>query len=183
MESARLARRAARLLPLMGLALALPGTVIAQWAWHDSAGNTTYSDAPPPPDVAPTSIIRQPTDREVRATSDTRGSAGDTGQAAGNAQPRAAAPPAPVAKTLAEQDADFRKRRLEIQKAEQKQIEEDARDKQRASACSEAQGYLRLYDDGTRMFRPDADGNRVYMDDDQRATERQKLQDQVAKNC
>ncbi len=183
MESAQLARRAARLLPLMVLALALPGAANAQWAWHDSAGNITYSDAPPPPDVGPSSIIRRPTDREVRSNTDNQGPTGDAGQAAGNAQPHAAAPAAPAPKTLAEQDADFRKRRLDLQKAEQKQAEEDSRGKQRASACAEAQGYMHLYDDGTRMFRPDAEGNRVYMDDDQRAAERQKLQDQIAKNC
>jgi len=36
---------------------------------------------------------------------------------------------------------------------------------------------------GTRLLRPDANGERNFLDDDQRAAEIQKTQDVIDKNC
>jgi len=40
-----------------------------------------------------------------------------------------------------------------------------------------------MLEEGTRLLRPDAEGNRNFLDDDQRAAEVQKTQDVIAKNC
>jgi hypothetical protein len=163
----------------------------AQWAWKDAAGNITYSDAPPPSDVNPAAILRQP------ASAPDPGRDAHSGPGATyttpSTEPRAADPPpaaaeqtrpaAPAAKTLAEQEADFRKRAADRDKAAQKAEQDEAKAAERAANCSQAQGYLQMIESGARLMRPDAEGNRNFMDEDQRAAEVQKTQETIAKNC
>jgi hypothetical protein len=176
---------------LLCLALAaLPAQ--AQWVWRDAAGNTTFSDSPPPPDIKPEAILRRPA--EI-APSSSSGPAYDAGEASGAGSPNAQAPGAPAPgqapnvkpanapKSLAEQDADFRKRRDERLKAEQKEAEDQARAQQKASACSQAKGYLDMLQSGVRLMRPNPDGTRGFADDETRTAEIQKAQDNIAKNC
>jgi len=192
--------RAALLACVLGCAAGLSGTAQAQWAWHESNGNTTFSDSPPPSDVNPAEIFRQPSvaPSSPRETGRSEGpgsyaqnlpanpspspSPAPSAAPANNAAaPGAKAPGGP--KTLAEQEADFRKRAAEREKASQKQAEEDAKAEQRAAACTAARNSVQMIDSGTRLMRPDADGNRSFMDDEQRAAERQKAQEAVARNC
>jgi len=169
---------------------ALTGVAQAQWAWRDTAGNITYSDTPPPADIQPTNILQQPAPMTAadlkRATSSPEASdpgrvQGATGSAP--AAPAAPAAPPPATRSLAEQDAEFRKRAAARQKAAQKEEEDEAQAKARAEACSQAKGYLQLIESGTRLMRPDAEGNRNYLDEEQRAAETQKAQDNIAKSC
>jgi hypothetical protein len=174
---------------------ALAGTAQAQWAWRDANGNITYSDAPPPSDVRPSSVLRQP--EAPSAAEAPRGAnsglsdsyssanpaapAGDPAPAPGAAEaPRPVAPPT---KTLAEQEADFRKRAADREKAAQKAEQDEAKAAERAAACTQAQGYLQMIQSGARLMRPDAEGNRNFMDEDQRAAEVQKTQETIAKTC
>lgn len=165
----------------------LAGAAQAQWAWRDTSGNITYSDTPPPADVQPTNILQQPAPMTAadlkRATSGPEAS--DPGRvqgATGSAAPAPAAPP-PATRSLAEQDAEFRKRAAARQKAAQKEEEDETQATARAQACSQAKGYLQLIESGTRLMRPDAEGNRNYLDEEQRAAETQKAQENIAKNC
>jgi len=163
------------------------GGVQAQWAWRDTGGNITYSDTPPPADIQPANILQQPAPLTAadlrRATSGSDGrDAGSTQGAGGVAQP-APAPQAPATRSLAEQEAEFRKRAAERDKAAQKAEQEEAQAKARAEACAHARGYLQIIESGTRLMRPDAEGNRNFMDEEQRAAETQKAQDGIAKNC
>jgi len=164
----------------------LHGVAQAQWAWRDTGGNITYSDSPPPADIQPANILQQPAPLTAadlrRATSGSGSGDGASQGAGGGAQPVPAAPQ-PAARTLADQEADFRKRAAEREKAAQKAEQDEAREKARAAACAQARGYLQLIESGTRLMRPDAEGNRNFMDEEQRAAETQKAQDGIAKNC
>lgn len=159
----------------------------AQWVWRDATGNTNYSDSPPPPDVRPEAILRRP----AQSLPSSAGPSYDTGEAQGGAAPnanpsgqRAPAAQAPNApKSLAEQDAEFRKRRDERIKAEQKAAEDQAKAQQRMEACNQAKGYLDMLQSGMRLMRPNPDGTRGYADDATRSAEIQKAQDSVASNC
>lgn len=183
--------RAPALALLLGAFLGLAGAAQAQWAWRDATGAVTYSDAPPPPDVRPDAILRQPTTINPADLPSNRGdhpsanydSPGtDTG---GNPsvrdEPRR--PGAPPARSLAEQDAEFRKRQAAHEKEQQKSADDEAQASERSAACTQAKTYLQMLQDGTRLMRPDAEGNRNFLDDEQRAAETQKAQDAVAKNC
>ncbi|SPE29051.1 conserved exported hypothetical protein [Burkholderiales bacterium] len=180
---------------------ALAGSAHAQWVWRDTSGEITYSDSPPPAEVIRSDILRQPSGGAPATTSvsDATSSAPDAAStppaptgSAGTAPPSppAAAPqnapaskPDSAPKSLAEQDADFRKRLGEQQKADQKQAEEDSQAAERAGACAQAKSYLEMLEGGTRLLRPDANGDRNFLDDDQRAAEIQKTQETVAKSC
>jgi len=190
----------ARLILLITLLVAGSfGAVQAQWAWRDANGEVNYSDSPPPSDVSRSNILREPT--SVSASPDTNPtpaapSAPSAGPNPTQVTPRvgatAAPPPSPAPqaskpipapKTLAEQDADFRKRLAEQQKAEEKQTQDEAQASQRADACNQAKSYLDMLQSGTRLLRPDANGQRNFLDDDQRSAEIQKAQDAIEKNC
>jgi hypothetical protein len=185
---ASLQRRLAAPLVLAGL-LASSVAAQAQWVWRDSAGNTTFSDSPPPADIKPDAILRRPDGPAPAASAAPAGPVYDTGvaDAPAKAAPAANAPagakPSNAPKSLAEQDADFRKRRDERAKAEQKEAEDLAKAQQKEAACSQARGYLDMVQSGVRMMRPNPDGTRGYLDDDARAAEVQKAQAQVAQNC
>ncbi len=188
-------RGACRLLLTIGLLAA--GSAQAQWAWRDANGEMTYSDSPPPAGVEQSEITHQPTSSPPSNPSTSPGPTGNsvgsvptpTGTAARPETP-AASPQAPQAnrpnaapKSLAEQDADFRKRLAEKQKTEEKQAEDEAQTTQRTEACNQAKSYLDTLQSGTRLLRPDANGDRNFLDDDQRAAEIQKTQDAIEKNC
>jgi hypothetical protein len=169
--------------------LAGGGTAQAQWVWKDATGNPTFSDVPPPPDVKPEQILRRP-GATVSPAAPAPGTAPQAAPADGPAPAPAGAPgaaagakPASGPKTIAEQEADFRKRQQERQKAEQKEAEDRAKAEQKQAACNQAQGYLSMVQSGTRLMRPNPDGTRGYMDDDARSAEMQRAQEQVSQNC
>jgi len=193
-KSLRRASRLAALPLILASTLGLTGAAQAQWAWRDGSGAITYSDSPPPPDVRPDAIVRQPTTINP-ADLPTSGRASGPSAAydgSGTPPPDSAATPArdearrapsPAPKSVAEQEADFRKRQAAREKEQQKAQADEAQAAQRAAACTQARTYLQMLQDGTRLMRPDAEGNRNFLDDDQRAAESQKAQDAVAKNC
>ena len=173
-------------------------SVQAQWAWRDASGQVTYSDSPPPADVTRSDILRQPMNASSSSSEATPAAPGSPSPGAGGptaTSPRVATPaptsppaqqsnrPTAAPKTLAEQDADFRKRQAERQKAEEKEAEDETQASQRADACNQAKTYLDMLQGGTRLLRPDANGERNFMDDDQRSAEIQKTQEAVEKNC
>jgi hypothetical protein len=173
------ARRAIRpTLALCLLALCLSGGAQAQWAWRAPNGNTTFSDTPPPSDVQPTQILRQPSAQALSNPNDNAQSnqspSYTTPGGYSNVQAPAPSTPAP---------ADFRKRTAEREKAEQKQSADETQATQRAASCNQAKGYLQMIESGTRLMRPDAEGNRNFLDEDQRAAEVQKTQEIIAKDC
>jgi hypothetical protein len=96
-----------------------------------------------------------------------------------------AAPAAPPAqKSLAERDAEFKKRMIEQQEAQQKDSKKTAEAEQKREACNSAQTYLKSLESGLRMRRMDPKtGETAYMDDAERAAETAKARDRIAQNC
>jgi hypothetical protein len=148
----------------------------AQWAWRDESGRTVYSDRPPPASIKSDQILRQP------------GPQGYGGSVVQNAAPASDgkgdakdAPKGP--KTLAEREQDFRKRQQENAENEKKQADEQARNDQRAAECERMRGYLKALEDGQRVARTDAQGNREFLDDAGRAKEVSRIRDGLSRNC
>ena len=173
------------------------GAAHAQWVWRDANGEVTYSDSPPPADVSRSEILRQPTGASSSAAEETPSTpaapVANGGVVSANPRPVAPAAPVPQApqalrpgnapKTLAEQDADFRKRQADQQKAEEKQAQDEAQETQHTDACNQARSYLNTLQSGARLMRPDANGERNFLDDEQRSAEIQKAQENIEKNC
>ena len=96
--------------------------------------------------------------------------------------------PAPAAKSqqksLAEMDADFKKRRTEQTEAQAKQEKEVGEKEQRQRACEEARNYLTGLEAGARVTRTDPKtGERVFLEDAGRAQEIGRARQSVQANC
>ena len=147
----------------------------AQWAWKDDSGRLVYSNIPPPPSVKASQIVRQPgpSSQSARATA----------PAEGEAEKPETAPAANAPKTYAERDAEFRKRQQERADSERKAQEEQQKSAQKAAECERSRGYLRALEDGVRITRSDAAGNREYINDAQRAAEMDRMRKAIRELC
>lgn len=155
------------LLAAAGIALALPA--LAQWAWRDDSGRLVYSDRPPPASVKSGQIVKQPP-----------ANAAVLPDPIGDATKGAAAKPPP---TLAEREMDFRKRQTERAEAEKKQADEAALAARKAQECERSRGYLKALEDGLRITRTNAQGEREFLSDEQRAAEIQRAREVISQTC
>lgn len=177
------------------LALGLCAGASAQWAWKDDNGHTVYSDVPPPPGTAVDRILRQPVNpNPAPPAAQTFAFPGEAPMPAGNEKaPGAMAPPsgappagaqeAPKPKTWADRDADFRKRREDVAKSEQKQAEEQAAEASHREQCDRARANLIALQQGTRMLRPDASGERHFLEPEEREAEISRAQAEIDRAC
>ncbi|MGE0558752.1 MAG: hypothetical protein AB7E73_02485 [Burkholderiales bacterium] len=87
-------------------------------------------------------------------------------------------------KSLAERDAEFRKRRLEQQESAKKSEEKSQENADRKQNCDSAQAYLRGLQSGQRVAKTDPKtGERVFLEDADRAAETARAQRAVESNC
>jgi len=155
---------------LLGLMLALAAPASAQlYKWVDKDGRTRYTDQPPPPGVQSRTIAPPAQPAPAPAAADA------TGEAAKDA------PAAPL--TPAQQEQAFRKRQLEEKKAEEK-AEAEQKDKAIKQAnCERARSALNTFESGQRVTQTDANGERYYLDDAQRAHEAEAARQAVKDWC
>lgn len=171
--------KAHRLLVLvLVLAAALPVLCAAQWRWVDKTGQTVFSDQPPPPDVPPSKILRQPGARAKPAQ-----------EAAPPAEPasRPAAPPRPAASAAAprgkDKDLQEKKKQAEAAEAEKKKAQEEENARARADNCTRAKRSKAAFDSGGRIAQMNDKGERIVLDDAQRAAEVKRLEGLIARDC
>ncbi len=87
-------------------------------------------------------------------------------------------------KSLAERDAEFRKRRMEGDETAKKSEAKAADDADRKQNCTSAQSYLRSLQAGVRIGKTDPQtGERVFLEDADRAAETARAQRAVDTNC
>jgi Domain of unknown function (DUF4124) len=147
------------LLCVVGLAFA--ATALAQqYKWVDQDGKVRYGDTPPP---------------GVQAT---------------RLKPPVSAPaaPAPAAKkdgstTGLSPEAAFRKRQQEQQGKEATSAKERADAETKRVNCEQAQASLRTLQSGQRISTTNAEGERVFIDDEARAKEIERAQRAVNDFC
>ena len=152
----------------------------AQWAWKDGNGRLVYSDRPPPSDVKPASIVRQPTQQML--PNPLVGSVDDASKPSDAKSPDAkGAPNAP--KTIAERDMEFRKRQQERVESDRKVAEEQKKSAAKTAECERARGYMKTLEDGVRITKTDAAGNREFLDDAQRAAEADRTRKIIQSTC
>jgi hypothetical protein len=86
--------------------------------------------------------------------------------------------------SMAEREADFRKRRAEQAEAEDKEQKASAEKAQRQRACDDARNYLLGLESGVRIARTDPKtGERVFLEDNARAKEIVTARQSVQANC
>ena len=141
-------------------ALLSGGAYAQQYKWVDKDGRVRYGDVPPPGVKA--KPLRPPS---------------------GPAQPSQDAG-AKAPRTAAEQDAEFRKRRLEAQREQEKQAQAAEAERGRQENCANSRQLLATLESGERVVRTDPKtGERAFLDDAQRAGEITKARKLVSDWC
>jgi hypothetical protein len=160
---------------MLGLALA-PLAHAQQYKWIDKNGKTQYGDAPPAGVKAvPLKGPAQPPAPPPAAKDSAKKEDGKDGDA------KSAAKKGPL--TPAEQEAEFRKRRLEQEKSAEESAKKKEETAQKAANCEQSRGTLRSLESGERISRTNAAGERSFLDDAGRQAEIAKTQKSIAENC
>ncbi len=144
----------------------------AQWKWRDKSGVVQYSDLPPPPGIPSQDILQ-------RSTTGRQGVPG-TGAAA------SAAPAASGARG-GDPELEARRRKAEQEKSDKGKAEERAQAERvaiaKADNCSRAKGHMKSLEEGLRMVRTNATGEREVLDDKARAEEKARTREIIASDC
>jgi len=151
---------------VLGVCLALPAA--AQWKWRGKDGRIQYSDLPPPAGTADQDILQRPNPSRRFAP------------------PAPASAPASGAATAAakvEPELEAKRRKAEQEQAEKDKASQAQVDAAKAENCAKAKSYLRTLDDGIRITRTDAKGEREVLDDKGRAEETKRTREVIASNC
>ena len=159
-------RPALRVLLVATPLLVAASNAAAQWVWKDEAGQVIASDQPPPANVPQSRILKEPKARAAAAP------------VAPDATPKAE-----PAKTVADRELDAKQRQKEAAEAAKKADEEAVKAKALQENCTTVRGNLAALQAGGRAARFNEKGERVYIDDAQRAAEIAKSQGQVAQFC
>ena len=159
------------------LSLALLASVVSAqtasspplWKWVDGVGQVQFSDLPPPPSVPDKDILERPTLQQLRAAAAAAAAAAATAASAG------------VTRTDPELEA--RRRRAADEQAAQQRQALDRDSAVRADNCTRARAHLAALNDGLRMTRTNAQGEREVLNDKARAEEVQRARGVVANDC
>jgi hypothetical protein len=178
------------------LLLVVSGAASAQaWQWKDEQGRMQFSDQPPPASIKPENIIKTPSGAPVRPSGKARVTYDDptaakpaddkAKAAAAAATPGSAKPAAKDDKpmTVAEKEADFQKRKKEQEEAAAKAEKDAAVAKDKQQACTSSRNNLAALESGQRIARPNAKGEREFLDDAGRAAEISRAKDTISKAC
>lgn len=142
-------------LALLPLGSGLAGEV---FQWKDADGRTHYSDVPPPDtDTKRITTVAPPARPSTGSGSTT--------------------------KSWAEREVEFRERRTERLEEERKQAEAGEKRDKLARQCADAKRQLAALESGQRVVRFNDQGERVFLDDAERAREVKELRESIAEHC
>ncbi len=158
------------LLVAVGAAVSLPA--VAQWKWRDKGGQVQYSDLPPPAGTPEANILQRPPPSA---------SARPGATAASGAASAASAPP--LVPKLGDPELDAKRKQAEDEEAKKKKIEENRVAATQTENCARARSQLAALEQGQRIVRYNAKGEREYLDDKGRADETQRVRSVIASDC
>ena len=141
------------------------------YQWRDSNGRSVYSDSPPPPGTPAGNILKSPKPREAAASAPA-----EVPKAAGDAK----APAAPAQKSIADREAEYKKRQADTAEKAQKDEQAANAEKQRAERCTLMRRQLATLESGQRVSRQNDKGERVFLEDADRAQEAQRYKKDMA---
>lgn len=143
----------------------------AQWHWVDRDGRKVFSDRPPPSDLPPANIIKQPGGPRSRTLA-------PPAEAADGAV--AAALPLPSGQ---DKELEEKKKQAEEAEAARKKAEDEKIARARASNCDRARQAKASVDSGMRIAQINAQGERIVLDDAARAAESRRAQGVIDSDC
>jgi hypothetical protein len=128
------------------------------YKWKDAQGRTIISDTPQPGKKATAVPSATPADAAARADDDS-------------------------AKTLDDQNLEFRKRQEEREAAEKKQNEEAAAAARKSEACERSRRNLKMLESGARISVADEQGRPELINDQKRQEEISRIRQNMQTNC
>ncbi|MGW8392760.1 DUF4124 domain-containing protein [Pseudoduganella sp. HUAS MS19] len=151
----------------------------AQWMWVNDKGVKQFTDQPPPPGTPANRILKAPRGaaaaelrKEVTAT-----------PADGEEAPAGEEKGAPAKPSLAERNADFKKRQQETAEKTAKAAEEAKREAEKKKYCAEAKSNIGMLESGMRVSEMGPNGERNYMSDEARAQKIKEQRESVNSVC
>lgn len=147
--------------------LAISPLALAQYVWIDDKGVKQLSDRPPPPNVPEKRILKAPGKPLFNPN-------------AIDLEPAADMPATRPTPTLADRNADFNKRKTEAADAQQRAATDTQRKADIAANCDAARQNQQALDQGLRLSTYDKNGERGYMNDQEREDLRKKTQKVLA---
>ncbi|MFC0252857.1 DUF4124 domain-containing protein [Massilia consociata] len=148
----------------------------AQYSWIGENGVRQFSDRPPPPGTPPHKILKAP-GRAAQAplAAPVSTAVSEAGPAATQAGTAPAAPPDAGGRkgppTLAEREAAYRERVKQRAEQDRKEGLEAQRRRDLAERCELARQAKAQAESGIRVARMNADGERVFLTDEERAAD------------
>jgi len=127
------------------------------YTWKDESGRTVMSDKPPVGKVTQKRTIATPSPGVESNT--------------------------PAPKSFAEKEMEFRKEQQDKQEKAKKANEDQAQAAARKENCENAKRNLQLFQSGERIARRNDQGEKEFLEDDQRAVETAKAQKMVNDWC
>lgn len=148
----------------------------AQWQWIDNGGRKVFSDTAPPASVPEKNILKRPgASLPMAAPADAA-----TAPATAAASPAGAA--APKVPTV-DPELEAKKKQAEAAEEAKKKAEMERVARQRAENCERARRARATLDSGTRLAVTNAQGERVFLDDQARAAEGRRLDGIMRDEC
>ncbi len=155
---------------LLAAIAATPLCAVADiYQWKDNEGKTQYSDQPPPD--RPARLVKS--GGSAKLTEAENGKAGAADESTKNEDKKGP-------KSLQEQEQEFRKRKIEAEKAEKAAAEKADASKK---SCAVARNNLKTTEEGRRVYKLDDKGERTYLDDKGLAQETASAKADVSKYC
>ena len=174
-----------RIITIIGsLAFSLLAPTLAHaqlYQWRDNNGRVVFSDQPPPPNIAPGNIMKtpkapsKPVATAVATTPAKDGAAPGTPGAPSKVDAKANAP-----KSLAEREADYKKRQAEAAEKAEKDAQTAAADSRREESCRGMRQSLSALESGQRVRRFNDKGEPYFVDDADRGKEIEKSKREMA---
>jgi hypothetical protein len=137
-----------RILAVAVVCAIVPWAHAQLYKWVDDNGKVHYSDQPPPSSVKSTKTIERARAPAVSAPS-------------GNAAPETAKGP----RTVADQEMEFRKRRVQAAEAEAKRQQEVQASAEKQRNCQQAKARVTNLERGGRVTKQGADGEQYFLED------------------
>jgi hypothetical protein len=141
--------------------LSFAGAAMAQYKWVDKNGKVQYGDTPPAGVNA--TALRAPAPS---------GSPSEPKKQGARSHPA----------SIAEKDAEFRKRQHEAEKDREKQTQARQEAEEKRENCARAKENLRMLETG-RVTRMDANGERYFLNEAQISQETAKARQEAQQSC
>ena len=158
---------------------------MAQWQWTDKDGRKVFSDRPPPADVPPARILKQPHGLPVLAVRPAAAEDAAKKTAEPGARPSEAAAPVPAAAPADGNDKELAEKKAKADAAEaaKKKAEEAKQAVARADNCGRAQRAKAVFDAERPVRQANPQGELVFLDEKERAAEVRRLQGIIKSDC